>query len=895
MKQSMESNELSRLKKIEQELRNRLDQQEAVVKLGQAAMMMSDLQTLMDQTVKLVGETLDVEFCKILQLLPDGDNLLLRSGIGWQPGLVGRAVVDTGLDSQAGFTLISEEPVIVEDLRTETRFSGPPLLTEHNIVSGLSVLIPGTTQAFGVLGAHTAVKRQFSPDDANFLQSVANLLASAIVRRRAEKAMQSSRDQLNIVLQGVADGITVQDPSGKLIYANQAAARIVGFNTVDELLSASLPEIMSKYEIFDEQGNLFPLERLPGRLALKGISGISELVCFKVLETGEKHWSLIKSTPIVGTSGQVEMAINIFQEVTDLKRAEEDQRLLAEAGKIFTSSLDYEETLASVAKMSVPHLADWCVIHKIEDDQTISPLTVAHIDPEKEKMAREYQLRYPPDPEASTGVANVLRTGKPEFYPEITEEMIEAAAMDADHYQLLRSVGMKSVIILPLSARGRVLGTLSLIWADTGRRYSQKDIVLAQELAWRAGLAIDNARLYQEAQSLNSELEARVSKRTAQLQSIVTKLRSEISERKKVEEALRKSETLLQNLFDSAPDATILVNREGVIEDVNSQVQALFGYRPEELLGKNINLLLPIRYQKRHTRYMNKFFTDSQLRPMGAGRELFGRRKDGSEFLVEIMLSPVQIEDENFVISAVRDITERKQIEAELAEMQRRLIESIESERIHLAQELHDGPIQDLYVVSYFLKSLDGDRPDETSMASSTETLDKAISQLREICGDLRPPALAPFGLEKAILAHLEQIEEIHPNLKIHYELMADGQVLPERVRLALYRIYQHAASNVLRHAQASRMTVRFEFDSKLVTLEIQDDGRGFELPSKWIELARKGHLGLVGTIERAEAVGGRVTVHTNPGHGTLVKVTVPLQIASDKPMSHGLHPLELT
>jgi GAF domain-containing protein len=236
----IESNEVERLRQVEQELRTRLRQQAAVVQLGQSAIFNSDLQLLMDEVARVVGETLDVEFCKVLELLPERRSLLLRAGFGWKDGHVGKTVVAADRESQAGFTLLSMEPVIVENLREETRFSGPSLLLEHEIISGLSVVIPGLDHPFGVLGAHSHKIRTFTSEDANFLQSAANLLGSAIIRIRAEQALRTSRDQLNIVLQGVADGITVQDPRGRLVYANQAAASIIGYDSVEELLEAPI-------------------------------------------------------------------------------------------------------------------------------------------------------------------------------------------------------------------------------------------------------------------------------------------------------------------------------------------------------------------------------------------------------------------------------------------------------------------------------------------------------------------------------------------------------------------------------------------------------------------------------------------------------------------------------
>ena len=174
-------------KGAEKELEVRLRQQEVVAWLGQFSLKCRDPQTIMQQTVELVSGTLDVNLCKVLELLPDGDRLLLRAGVGWREGLVGRATVGTGLDSQAGFTLVSAEPVIVDDLKKEARFSGPPLLHEHGVVSGISVVINGPdNRPFGVLGAHSKQRRCFSSNDVNFVQSVAHVLASTLQRKRAD-------------------------------------------------------------------------------------------------------------------------------------------------------------------------------------------------------------------------------------------------------------------------------------------------------------------------------------------------------------------------------------------------------------------------------------------------------------------------------------------------------------------------------------------------------------------------------------------------------------------------------------------------------------------------------------------------------------------------------------
>ena len=180
---------------------------------------------------------------------------------------------------------------------------------------------------------------------------------------------------------------------------------------------------------------------------------------------------------------------------------------LAEASEMLASSLDYQATLTSLAHLAVPRLADWCAIDMLEEDGSIKLLAVTHKDPGKGTRGRELRRRYPPDPDAPQGVPGVLRSGKPEFYPEVTDEMLVASARDAEHLHIMREVGFTSVMILPLVARGRTLGTITLVLAESGRRYEDGDLALAEALAHRAALAVDNARLYSEAQREIAERE----------------------------------------------------------------------------------------------------------------------------------------------------------------------------------------------------------------------------------------------------------------------------------------------------------------------------------------------------------------------------------------------------
>lgn len=196
--------DVTELKRAEADLRNRAHQQAVVAELGQQALASTELTALMDKAVAAVAGVLAVEYCKVLELLPDGKVMLLRAGVGWKEGLVGTATVQTGVESQAGFTLMSQEPVVVEDLRFERRFSGPPLLHDHHVVSGLSVLIGNPEKPYGVLGAHTTRKRHFTSDDVNFLQAVANLLAAAVNRTRAEEEIVRGSERMKVFAYSVS-------------------------------------------------------------------------------------------------------------------------------------------------------------------------------------------------------------------------------------------------------------------------------------------------------------------------------------------------------------------------------------------------------------------------------------------------------------------------------------------------------------------------------------------------------------------------------------------------------------------------------------------------------------------------------------------------------------------
>jgi DNA-binding transcriptional ArsR family regulator len=218
---------------------------------------------------------------------------------------------------------------------------------------------------------------------------------------------------------------------------------------------------------------------------------------FRVRATGEERWSAVKATPIRDSSGAVGMAINVIEDITDHKRAELAQRFLSDSSAVLGSSRDTTEVLRQVASLAVPEVADWCAVDVVADGE-IDRVALAHGDPAMADHAEELRRRYPPDPRSETGVSAVLRSGKAQLHPEISDELLRSAARDDEQYRLMKEIGMRSAMIVPMVARSRSVGALSFVSGRSGRRFDEQDLELAEELARRCATAIDNARLYNE-------------------------------------------------------------------------------------------------------------------------------------------------------------------------------------------------------------------------------------------------------------------------------------------------------------------------------------------------------------------------------------------------------------
>ena len=804
-----------------------LSQQRAVIEISSQALLGSNLDQLIQQTLELILANLKINYGEVLRYYPHSEKIQPQAGLGWKVDYFAQPARELTENSFAHFVFDHDEVVVVTDFHSDDRFETPYFLEAHELVSGLATVIRGKEQNFGILGVYSDVARIFNTIEINFVKKIGTILALIVDRQRVESSLHTSRGELEAVLDGIQEGISIQEYDGKVVYANDIALSLLGFKERDALLNTPLETLRQRYAVFAEDGKPLPPEELPAYAVLNGAESASTLLRFHLYETNQDRWFIVTSSPVRNVFSDQIFAVNIFQDITAFKQRENDQKLLAKASEMLASSVDYQTVLERIGNILVENIADWCLVYLVSEDGKLDRTTVAHRDPTKIELLESLQKKYPPDPHYQRGAFKVMQSGQIEVFPQISEGDLRMVAQSEEHYLLLKELEMRSVLIVPLNARRQNLGAISLVWSHDGKTYGDREINLATSLSHLAGLAIDNARLYQNAIMLNEELETRVQRRTAQLERSNLQLQKYIDERALIEAELERSKTLFSDLFELSPDAIFLVDSEGIIVRFNAQAAIIFEYSPAELGDSQIETLLPDHLSSGHM-LLRTFYQDQpEQRPMAAGQDLFGRRKSGKLFPVDVMLSPVKVDDQWLVICVVRDITQQKLVQAELAEVQHRLLDSLEAERLMLAQELHDGTIQELFSINFQLADVAADveqyENDELvqKIHDASAMTQSVVEGLRTISRELRPPALAPFGLEQAIYSHMERFQELHPQIKVNFELQPDGQNLEERVRLVLFRIYQNAVSNVARHAEANHIWIKFTLDDDSACLEI--------------------------------------------------------------------------
>ncbi len=362
-------------------------------------------------------------------------------------------------------------------------------------VLGIAVRAGGTV--FGTLCA-VVPPDEYHNGDAEFLESLANVLGAAEDRTRAHAALRTSQEQLDVIFRNVADAITVQDRGGALLYMNEAARDLLGVPHDLDVASIDAAALADAYEMMDANRKPLDAAQLPGRQVFAEKRSAESVIIYRIRATGEERWSRIRSAPVLGDDGEVQFAINIVQDVTDERRAEHAQGLLARVGATLGSSLDYEETLRRVAEAVVPDYADWCTVDLVDDDGVFRSVAVAHTDPAKVELLQRFRDSHTYTVDDDVPLAELVRTGRSQLVADIPDELLERAVPDPEQLEMIRGLGFRSSLIVPLRSAGRILGAIAMATAESSRRYGKHDIPVFEEMARRAAAAIENARLYTE-------------------------------------------------------------------------------------------------------------------------------------------------------------------------------------------------------------------------------------------------------------------------------------------------------------------------------------------------------------------------------------------------------------
>lgn len=602
---------------------------------------------------------------------------------------------------------------------------------------------------------------------------------------------------------------------------------------------------------------------------------------------------------------------------------------LTQASHILNSSLEYETTFRELAQLAVPYLADWCRIHHMKDDGTADQLVLAHQDPAQVQWAETYiaEIRqtFASRRDSPIGLPNVLRTGKAEIYPDVTDALLQQVAENELQLEILRGVGCTSVMIVPMNASGKTLGAITLVNTESRRHFTQDDLAFAELLAERAASAIENASLFREKESLALELEERVEQRTFELSEAYTDLSKEVVDRTRAEETMRsllRTSTKLNSTLDVETSLELLIKE--ALRVVNglggfAGLRTLHGMRMRKFYANGKSFAVDYTWApgagipgwvlEHRVPYVTN---DAQNDPVILRALPFNRavkklictpifdaqdqvlgffeirdKVGGGEFTradVDFMmaLSPVaSIAIQN--AQAYQRLSEAehavKDSYAQLRALAARLQTIREEERTDIARELHDELGQALTALKMDVALLINTLPKRNKLLlerarAMIEQIDATIKTVRRLSSQLRPGMLDDLGLGPSVEWYAQEFQA-RTGIEVQADIIQDELPLTHAQATAFFRIFQETLTNVARHANATRVTAKLELQESELVLEITDNGQGFEMD----EVRVKRSLGFLGMRERAENVQGRLEIQTQPGAGTTIRVAVPLEL----------------
>ncbi len=280
------------------------------------------------------------------------------------------------------------------------------------------------------------------------------------------------------------------------MYANRAALAQLGFETLEEAQRRPLVSIMDEYAVHDQDGRPITIDDIPSVKLLRGQPAEPLLIHTVNRRTGQARWELLKATGLHDGDGRLTAAVTVIEDLTAVKTAEVHMRMLAESGRILASSLDYQQTLQNVAQIAVPGLADWCVVDLVDANLQRDQVAIAHCDPAQHELVARMRELEPSQLDPDSTLGRVFRTQTSELFFELSDQDLIAGARGQEHLELLRQLGICSALVVPMRVPARTIGVMTFLTSESRRRLTDEDLELAEQLARRAAVAVENSRLH---------------------------------------------------------------------------------------------------------------------------------------------------------------------------------------------------------------------------------------------------------------------------------------------------------------------------------------------------------------------------------------------------------------
>jgi PAS domain S-box-containing protein len=290
--------------------------------------------------------------------------------------------------------------------------------------------------------------------------------------------------------------VTIRDANDRILFANRAALRHLGYDTLEQLQAASLHAIMDEYLVFDEHGRELTMGDVPSVRMLRGDSAEPLLMNTINQRTGESRWERLKTSAVHDTDGRIVAAVTVIEDLTAVKTAEVHTRILANSGRILASSLDYEQTLHNIAEVAVPDLADWCAVQLLDERGRREQAVVTSRVADEQELVSALRAFQPDhlDPESTIG--RVFLSGRSELHADIPDEHLVRSARNEEHLELIRQLRVRSAAIVPMRVPSRTIGVMTFLTTTSLRRLTDDDLELAEQLARRAAVAVENSRMH---------------------------------------------------------------------------------------------------------------------------------------------------------------------------------------------------------------------------------------------------------------------------------------------------------------------------------------------------------------------------------------------------------------